>query len=123
LLVLSTAVSPDIYTKGINPRASYGWRFLISRVMILIGVMLAAIAALPRLAFISQLVAGAFSLAASSFFSLSLLGIFWKRADAKGAIAGMLGGMVVCLISIFGNSVNPYSTVFGLSHSRPGSSG
>ncbi|MCL6647428.1 MAG: cation acetate symporter [Chloroflexi bacterium] len=120
LLVLSTAVSHDIYTKVINPQASYGRRFLISRAMILIGALLAAIAALPRLAFISQLVAWAFSLAASSFFPVVLLGIFWKRANAKGAIAGMIGGMVVCLIYMFGNYVNPYFTLFGLSHLSAG---
>ncbi len=81
-MVIATAVSHDIYAKLINPNASYGRRFLFSRIMILVGALLAAVAALPRLALIVQMVAWAFSLAASTFFPVLLLGIFWKRANA-----------------------------------------
>jgi cation/acetate symporter len=120
LMVIATAVSHDIYSKLINPSASYGTRFMISRVMILVGALLAALAALPRLALIAQMVAWAFSMAASSFFPVILLGIFWRRANAAGAIAGMAGGMITCIVYLALNYTNPYFTLFGLSHLSAG---
>lgn len=120
LMVIATAVSHDMYAKLINPNASYGRRFLLSRVMILVGALLAALAAIPRLALIAQMVAWAFSIAASTFFPVLLLGIFWKRANANGAVWGMAGGLIVCLLYIAANYVNPYFTVLGLSHLSAG---
>jgi cation/acetate symporter len=120
LMVIATAVSHDVYAKLINPNASYGTRFMISRVMILVGALLAALAALPRLALIAQMVAWAFSMAASSFFPVILLGIFWRRANAAGAIAGMAGGMITCILYLALNYTNPYFTVMGLSHLSAG---
>ena len=120
LLVIATAVSHDIYAKVINPNASYGRRFLISRVMILLGAALAALAAVPRLALIAQMVSWAFSLAASTFFPVLLLGIFWKRANAKGAIAGMIGGLVTCIIYMAANYTDPRFNVLGLTHLSSG---
>ena len=120
LLVIATAVSHDIYAKLVNPNASYGRRFLISRVMILVAAVCAALAAIPRLALIVQMVAWAFSLAASTFFPVILLGIFWKRANAWGAIFGMIGGLLVCAIYMVGNYINPFFTVAGLSHLSAG---
>uniref|UniRef100_A0A831X1Y8 Cation acetate symporter n=2 Tax=Thermorudis TaxID=1649508 RepID=A0A831X1Y8_9BACT len=120
LLVISTALSHDIYAKIINPNASYGRRFLMSRVMILIAAVLAGLAAIPRLALIVQMVAWAFSLAASTFFPVLLLGIFWKRANANGAIAGMIGGLLTCIAYMAANYVNPNITILGLSHLSAG---
>jgi cation/acetate symporter len=120
LMVIATAVSHDIYAKLINPNASYGTRFMISRVMILVGALFAALAALPRLALIAQMVAWAFSMAASSFFPVILLGIFWRRANAAGAIAGMAGGMITCILYLALNYTNPYFTILGLSHLSAG---
>ncbi|HZO32086.1 MAG TPA: sodium:solute symporter family protein [Chloroflexota bacterium] len=120
LMVIATAVSHDIYAKLINPNASYGTRFMISRVMILVGALLAALAAIPRLALIAQMVAWAFSMAASSFFPVMLLGIFWRRANAAGAIAGMAGGMITCILYMALNYTNPYFTILGLSHLSAG---
>uniref|UniRef100_A0A7C5RSH2 Cation acetate symporter n=1 Tax=Thermomicrobium roseum TaxID=500 RepID=A0A7C5RSH2_THERO len=120
LLVVSTAVAHDIYAKIINPNASYSRRFLVSRIMILIAAVLAALAALPRLALIVQIVAWAFSLAASTFFPVVLLGIFWKRANANGAIAGMIGGLIACVVYIVGNYIDPRFNVLGLSHLSAG---
>jgi cation/acetate symporter len=120
LLVIATAVSHDIYTKLVNPNASYGRRFFLSRLMILVAALCAALAAVPRLALIVQMVAWAFSLAASTFFPVILLGIFWKRANANGAIAGMAGGLIVCIIYMAGNYVNPHFNVLGLSHLSAG---
>ena len=120
LLVIATAVSHDIYAKIVNPNASYGRRFLASRVMIVVAAALAAVAALPRLALIVQLVAWAFSLAAATFFPVVLTGIFWKRANAKGAIAGMIGGLLTTAAYMALNYTNPHFTVFGLSHLSAG---
>jgi cation/acetate symporter len=120
LMVIATAISHDIYAKLINPNASYGTRFMISRVMILVGALLAALAAIPRLALIAQMVAWAFSMAASSFFPVILLGIFWRRANAAGAIAGMAGGMITCIVYLALNYTNPYFTLFGLTHLSAG---
>jgi cation/acetate symporter len=120
LMVIATAVSHDIYAKLINPSASYGQRFTLSRIMILVGALLAALAALPRLALIVQMVAWAFSLAASTFFPVILLGIFWRRANAAGAITGMAAGLIVCVFYIAMNYTNPHFTLLGLSHLSAG---
>lgn len=120
LLVISSAVAHDIYSKVINPNASYATRFLMGRVMILVAAVVAAFLAFPRLALIVQLVAWAFSLAASTFFPVILLGIFWKRANAWGAISGMVGGLVACLIYMWGNYLFPTFNLFGLSHLSSG---
>ena len=120
LLVIATAVSHDLYAKIINPSSSYGARFFASRVMIVVAAAAAAFAALPRLALIVQLVAWAFSLAAATFFPVVLTGIFWRRANAKGAIAGMIGGLLVTAWYMFMNYTDPRFTVLGLSHLSAG---
>jgi cation/acetate symporter len=88
--------------------------------MIVVAALFAAFAALPRLALIVQLVAWAFSLAAATFFPVVLTGIFWRRANAKGAIAGMIGGLLVTAAYMFLNYTDPRFTVFGLSHLSAG---
>ena len=90
--------------------------------MIVVAAAAAAFAALPRLALIVQLVAWAFSLAAATFFPVVLLGIFWRRANANGAIAGMIGGLLTTLLYMYLNYTNPNITILGLSHLRPSSS-
>ena len=120
LVVISTAVAHDIYAKIINPNAPYGRRFLLSRLMILISAVIAALLAIRQFALIVQLVAWAFSLAASTFFPVILLGIFWKRAHANGAIAGMIGEPITCLVYMFWNYVDPRFNVLGLSHLSAG---
>jgi cation/acetate symporter len=120
LLVIATAVSHDIYAKVVNTKASYGARFFASRVMIVVAAACAAFAALPQLALIVQLVAWAFSLAAATFFPVVLLGIFWRRANANGAIAGMIGGLLTTIAYMFLNYTNPNFTVLGLSHLSAG---
>jgi cation/acetate symporter len=78
--------------------------------------VLAALLALPRLALIAQMVAWAFSMAASTFFPIVLLGIFWKRANGPGAIAGMIGGLVTTIFYMVMNYINPTFNVLGITH-------
>jgi cation/acetate symporter len=68
------------------------------------------------LALISQMVAWAFSLATASFFPIILLGIFWKRANGPGAIAGIIGGMATCIFYMVMNYIDPTFNVLGISH-------
>ena len=66
------------------------------------------------------MVSWAFSLAASTFFPVILFGIFWKRANANGAVAGMIAGLVVCIIYMTGNYLDPRFNVLGLTHLSAG---
>ena len=120
LLVIATAISHDIYSKLINPNASYGSRFLLSRIMILVAAFFAAMAATAQLALIVQMVAWAFSLAASTFFPVVLLGIFWRRGNAWGAIFGMAGGLITTIAYMALNYTNPQFNLLGLSHLSSG---
>jgi cation/acetate symporter len=69
----------------------------ISKLLLLAVAFIAAYAASQKPADILSLVGAAFSLAASTLFPPLVLGVFWKRANHVGAIAGMGAGFVVCL--------------------------
>jgi cation/acetate symporter len=69
----------------------------ISKLLLLAVAFIAAYAASQKPADILSLVAAAFSLAGSTLFPVLVLGVFWKRANHQGAIAGMVVGFVVCL--------------------------
>jgi cation/acetate symporter len=103
LLVISSSVSHDIYYRLINPNASEKQRLLFGRGVILVAVILAGLLGIYPPAFVGQVVAFAFGLAASSFFPIILLGIFDKRTNDKGAIAGMIVGIVFTAGYIVGN--------------------
>jgi cation/acetate symporter len=66
------------------------------------------------------MVAWAFSLAASSFFPIVLLGIFWKRANGPGCIAGIIGGLATCIFYMYNNYMDPNFNVLGLTHLSAG---
>jgi cation/acetate symporter len=116
LVVIASAVAHDVYYRAVNPQATVQRRVFLGKIMILVGAAVAALLALPRLALIAQMVAWAFSLAAASFFPIILLGIFWKRANAPGAIAGIIGGLAVTIFYMAANYINPYFNVLGISH-------
>jgi cation/acetate symporter len=88
--------------------------------MVLVAAAIAALAALPRLALIVQMVAWAFSLAAASFFPVVMMGIFWRRANGPGAIAGMVGGLVVTIFYMVMNYINPEFNLLGITHLSAG---
>ncbi|CDG81167.1 sodium:solute symporter family protein [Janthinobacterium agaricidamnosum] len=97
LLAISNALSHDIYYKIVDPAASTQKRVTISKLLLLAVAFIAAYAASQKPADILSLVGAAFSLAASTLFPALVLGVFWKRANHYGAIAGMLSGFAVCL--------------------------
>lgn len=97
LLAISNALSHDIYYKVVDPSASTQKRVTISKLLLLAVAFIAAYAASQKPADILSLVGVAFSLAASTLFPPLVLGVFWKRANYQGALAGMFTGFGVCL--------------------------
>jgi cation/acetate symporter len=97
LIAISSSFAHDIYSRLINPQASDRKKLNVARVSIALSTIVAGIVALDPPGVITQIVAWAFSLAAGTFFPVLFLGVWWKRANAKGAIAGMLSGLAVTL--------------------------
>ncbi len=93
LLVISSSLSHDIYYKLIHPAASEGERLLVGRLVILGAVIVAGYFGINPPGFVAEVVAFAFGLAAASFFPIIILGIFDKRMNREGAIAGMVVGL------------------------------
>ncbi|MET3134853.1 cation/acetate symporter [Oxalobacteraceae bacterium GrIS 1.11] len=105
LLAISNALSHDIYYKMVDPTASTQKRVTISKLLLLGVAFIAAYAASQKPADILSLVGAAFSLAASTLFPALVLGVFWRRANHQGAIAGMLAGFATCLYYMLHTSV------------------
>ncbi|MET0267274.1 MAG: sodium:solute symporter family protein [Duganella sp.] len=97
LLAISNALSHDVYYKIVDRRASTQKRVTISKLLLLGVAFIAAYAASTRPGDIISLVGAAFSLAGSTLFPALVLGVFWKRANHQGAMAGMMVGFAVCL--------------------------
>ncbi|MEW6706768.1 MAG: sodium:solute symporter family protein [Pseudomonadota bacterium] len=93
LLTIANALSHDLYYKMIDPNASTARRVTISKALLLVVAVLAALVASQKPADILFLVSAAFSFAASAFFPALVLGIFWKRANKWGATLGMIAGL------------------------------
>ena len=100
LLVISSAISHDLYYRIINREASERKRLAIGRIMMGIAVLVAGYFGINPPGFVAQVVAFAFGLASSSFFPVIVLGIFWKRATKEGAISGMVAGIVFTMVYI-----------------------
>ena len=113
LLTISNAIVRDIYCHEINPHVTPEQRVILSKFALLAVAMIAAMAASFKPAEILPLVSASFSLAASAFVPAMVLGIFWRRADRRGAIAGMLAGLGVTLYYLLVNAP-PVRAVLGL---------
>ena len=100
LLVISSSISHDLYFRMINPNATEKARLLLGRIMIGVAVCIAGYFGIHPPGFVAQVVAFAFGLAASSFFPILVLGIFYKRATKEGAIVGMACGILFTAIYI-----------------------
>ncbi len=96
LLTIANALSHDVYFRVINPSAVSAGRVIASKVLVMVVAFLAALIAALKITDILQFVSAAFSLAAAAFFPALVLGIFWRRANAAGALAGMVTGLAVC---------------------------
>jgi len=92
LLAIANALSHDLYYKIIDPKADTKTRLIVARVLlVLIGAAGAFVASL-KLTSILGAVAWAFCFANSGLFFPLILGVWWKRANRAGAVAGMIGG-------------------------------
>lgn len=94
LLVISTSISHDLLKKTFMPNITDKQELLYARIAAGVAVVGAGLAGLNPPGFVAQVVAFAFGLAASSFFPAILLGIFDKRTNMQGAIAGMVVGIL-----------------------------
>jgi cation/acetate symporter len=97
LLTIANALSHDLYYKMIDPAAPTSRRVAVSKALLLVVALIAAYVTSLKPGNILFLVGAAFSLAASSFFPALVTGIFWKRANKWGAIAGMVAGLATCM--------------------------
>jgi len=102
LLVISSSIAHDVYYRIIDPDASEQKRLFVGRLMVGLSIVLAGYFGVNPPGFVGQVVAFAFGLAASSFFPVIVLGIFDKRTNSTGAIAGMLTGLIFTIIYIVG---------------------
>ena len=94
LLVISAAVSHDLVKGIFVPRISDKHELLTGRVAAAFAIMVAGYLGFDPPGWVAQVVAFAFGLAAASLFPVILLGIFFKRVNREGAIAGMLTGLI-----------------------------
>ena len=94
LLVISSAISHDLLKQTLLPRITEKQELLYARLAAAVAICIAGLFGIYPPAFVAQVVAFAFGLAAASLFPALLLGIFSKRANKEGAISGMLAGLV-----------------------------
>ena len=93
LLAMANSLSHDLYYKMIDPSAPVNRRVAISKTVLLVVAVCAALVAQQNPADILFLVAAAFSFAASGFFPALVLGIFWQRTTGIAASLGMIAGI------------------------------
>ena len=118
LLAIANALSHDVYSKMIDKNAPPERKLIVARVLLVIVALMAAWYASTQPADIGTLVAWAFSMAAAGFFPALVLGIWWKRANTAGAVAGMIVGFGLCIYYMFGSryyAVSFYETWASLS--------
>jgi len=97
LLVISTSISHDLIKKQIKPDISDKGELLAARVAIVFAIIVAGLFGIYPPGFVAAVVALAFGLGAASFFPAIVLGIFDKRMNKEGAIAGMVVGISIML--------------------------
>ena len=108
LLVISTSVSHDLLKRSFLPQITEKQELFYARIAIFVAVLVAGYFGINPPAYVAQVVAFAFGLAAASFFPAIVLGIFQKRMNKQGAIAGMLAGFsFTALYIIYFRFMNP----------------
>lgn len=101
LLAISSAISHDLIKGALNPKITEKGELLAARISMAVAIGVATYLGLHPPAFAAQTVALAFGLAAASIFPALMMGIFSKRINNYGAVAGMLAGLIVTLVYIF----------------------
>lgn len=101
LLAISSAVSHDLLKGVFKPDISEKQELLASRLSMSGAILVAGYLGFNPPDFAAGTVALAFGLAAASLFPVLMMGIFSRRMNREGAIAGMLAGLGVTLLYVF----------------------
>ncbi|QSP94269.1 cation acetate symporter [Marinobacter salinisoli] len=101
LLAISSAVSHDLIKGAINPNITERGELMAARISMAVAIVVATWLGANPPGFAAQVVALAFGIAAASLFPALMMGIFSKRVNNTGAIAGMLTGLGFTLVYIF----------------------
>ncbi len=129
LLVISSSISHDLLKKVVMPNITERQELLYARLAAGVAVCVAGLLGIYPPGFVAQVVAFAFGLAAASFFPAIVLGIFNKRTNTAGAIAGMAAGLVftagyIIYFKFMAPELNvPANWLFGISPEGIGSVG
>lgn len=97
LLVISTSISHDLLKKQLNPNISEKNELHAARLSAAAAVVVAGYFGINPPGFVAAVVALAFGLAAASFFPAIIMGIFYKRMNMQGAVAGMIVGITLMI--------------------------
>jgi cation/acetate symporter len=100
LLVISTSVAHDLVKKQWKPDISEKGELIAARLAAAVAVMIAGYFGINPPGYVAAVVALAFGLAAASFFPAIIMGIFYKRMNKEGAIAGMITGLTIMMYYI-----------------------
>jgi len=114
LLTIGNALAHDVYFREFNARATPARLVLLSKFILLLAALAAAYVAAQKPAEILYLVSASFSLAGAALVPAMVLGIFWRRTNAAGAVAGMLSGLALTVYYLVIHSPVVRAT-FGLS--------
>ena len=108
LLVIASAFSHDLLKSNVMTSMTEKQELIAARIAAGGAVCVAGLFGIYPPGFVAQVVAFAFGLAASSFFPVIILGIFWKRATKEGAMLGMIAGIAfTAAYIIYFKFVNP----------------
>lgn len=112
LLVISTSVSHDLLKRNLMPRIKDKEELMYARIAAAVAICIAGYLGVNPPGFVAQVVAFAFGLAAASFFPAIILGIFYKRMNSQGAIAGMLAGIIfTASYIVYFKFINPAANI------------
>ncbi|WP_250632214.1 sodium:solute symporter family protein [Rhodoflexus caldus] len=108
LLVISAAISHDLLKKQLMPKITEKQELLAARSASVFAVVIAGYFGINPPGFVAAVVALAFGLAAASFFPAIILGIFYKRMNKEGAVAGMVGGLLLMIYYMLAFKFNAF---------------
>lgn len=113
MISISSSFAHDIYYRVLKPNASDKQRLSVGRWTIVLATLAAGVIALNPPGAITQIVAWAFAIASGTFFPALVLGVWWKRSNTPGIIAGLLIGLAVTLGYIFAAKYGGF-TILGI---------